>query len=262
MSSLKSLLYHFGAPLLRKWLSGSMTSKRIKGSSKVLYYDRSQHLGFLFSQEIVYEPEFSHILLDQIQPGTLVFEIGSNIGQYSLQISEKLGPSGKLICVEPDSDNFASLSFNILKNHCQNVELINKAVTDHEDKLTFYKDTTTGGRMSSLIREYSGTHFQGKSEIVLTTTFKAMSEQFGIPAFVKVDVEGAENLIFKEKDAFHHATIFLVEVREETKTDVFNVFNDAGFSLYLLENNQQRILHSSDIPDFANLLIKHSHRTG
>jgi len=256
MSSLKSLLYHFGAPLLRKWLSGSMTSKRIKGSSKVLYYDRSQHLGFLFSQEIVYEPEFSHILLDQIQPGTLVFEIGSNIGQYSLQISEKLGPSGKLICVEPDSDNFASLSFNILSNQCHNVVLQHKAVSDHEGELTFYKDTKTGGRMSSLIRVYSGTHYEGKSEIVQTTTLKVLIDQYGIPAFVKVDVEGAEDSVFSDPNAIKMKTTYLVEVRKETKIRVFNFFSGMGFSLYVLEQNQKEILDPGQIPDFANLLIK------
>src|SRR5687767_12271203 len=123
--SIKSFIYHLAAPLLRRILKGQVTGKQIKGTHKVLYYDKSQHLGFLFATKINYEPTFSRILLDQVKPGMLVFEIGANIGQYSLQISEKLGPTGKLICVEPDSDNFKWLTNNMQHNKCDNVILVN-----------------------------------------------------------------------------------------------------------------------------------------
>ena len=125
MTILKEIVYNLIAPVLRVWLRNSITGKPIKDTHKVLYYDRSQHLGFLFSHAIEYEKEFSTIIMQHIKPRNLVFEIGSNIGQYSLQIAEKIGENGKLICVEPDSDNFAYLSFNIIKNGCKNVHLVN-----------------------------------------------------------------------------------------------------------------------------------------
>jgi FkbM family methyltransferase len=256
MSNVKSILYTIFAPVLRRWLKGSMTGKRIKGSNMVLHYDRSQHLGFLFSKEIVYEPAFSKVLLDQIKTGDLVFEIGSNIGQYSLQISEKLGPAGKLICVEPDSDNFKCLSYNIKENKCENVILVNKAVSDKEGKMTMYKDTTTGGRMSSLFREYTGTQQHQTSEKVSVTTLRILMDTYGIPSFIKVDVEGAEHLVFSDPSTLHPKTTYLIEVRKETKAYIFNLFSNAGFSIYLLEQHQQEIHSIEDLPDFANLLIK------
>lgn len=258
MQPLKELFYKLGAPFLRLWFSNTITGKPIKDTNKILYYDKSQHLGFLFSRQIEYEKEFNAIIMEQIKPGDLVFEIGSNIGQYSLQIAEKIGESGKLICVEPDSDNFAFLSFNVLKNGIKNVKLIKAAVADHEGQTIFYKDTMTGGRMGSLIREYSGTHFQGKSEEVKTTTLGALISQYGIPDFVKVDVEGAEDLIFNDTSSIHSDTTYLVEVREETKTAIFQVFNSLGFFMYLLESNLKKVEQVSDIPGFANLLIKHT----
>ena len=65
---------------------------------------------FLFQRSIRYEQEFTDTVLDFIKllnQGDVVFEIGSNIGQYSLLIASKIGSAGKLICLEPDSDNFA-----------------------------------------------------------------------------------------------------------------------------------------------------------
>ena len=257
MTILKEIVYKLIAPVLRVWLRNSITGKPIKDTHKVLYYDRSQHHGFLFSRKIEYEKEFSAIIMQHMKPGNLVFEIGSNIGQYSLQIAEKIGEKGKLICVEPDSDNFAFLSFNIIKNGCKNVHLGNEAVADQQGQTTFYKDTMTGGRMGSLIREYSGTHFQGKSEEVKTTTIGVLIDQYGIPDFVKVDVEGAEDLIFNNTSFVHSKTTYLIEVREETKASIFEVFNSLGFFMYLLESNLKKVEHVSDIPGFANLLIKH-----
>ena len=254
-SQLKSWLYQLAAPPLRALLRGRITGKPIKGSNKILYYDRGQHLGFLFSKEIHYEPAFSKTLLDQVQPGSLVFEIGSNIGQYSLQISERLGSTGQLICVEPDSDNFNMLSHNIRTNHCANVVLIHKAVSDVEGIMTMYKDTTTGGRMSSLFQEYSGDQAQGKTEQVEVTTLKSLTALYGIPSFIKVDVEGAEQLVFSDPHAIHSQTTYLIEVRKETKSYIFNLFSKAGFSIYLLEKHQQEIHSIEELPDFANLLI-------
>ena len=250
-------MYKTFAPLLRMILGSSVTGKNLKGTNMVLYYERSQHLGFLFARQIEYEKEFSAIVLQHINRGDLVFEIGSNIGQYALMISAKIGDSGKLICVEPDSDNFRYLSFNALKNNCKNIQLLNKAVSNREGKTTFYKDTVTGGRMGSLIREYSGTHFQGKSEEVEITTLKVLINHFGTPAFVKVDVEGAENMVFADSSSLSSNTTYLIEVREETKGHIFSLFHSKGFSIYLLERNMLKIEKATDIPGFANLIAKY-----
>jgi FkbM family methyltransferase len=256
MRSVRSYLYASLAPLLRRIFHDSIVGKQIKGTSARLYYDRSQHLGFLFARQIEYEREFSAIIMEHIFSGNLVFEIGSNIGQYSLQIAKKIGDHGKLICVEPDSDNFAFLSFNVLKNKCTNVSLVNAAVADQEGQTIFYKDTMTGGRMGSLIREYSGTHFQGESEEVRTTTLKNLINQYGIPDFIKVDVEGAEDLVFAESSSICMNTKYLIEVREETKVSIFQLFHSNGFAVFILEGGLHQAQQASDIPEFANLLIK------
>jgi FkbM family methyltransferase len=256
MQTIKSIVYKMFAPLMRVLLHNSITGKMLKGTVMKLYYDRSQHLGFLFDRQIEYEGEFSKVVLQNIKAGDLVFEFGSNIGQYSLQISAKIGANGKLVCVEPDSDNFAFLSFNTMKNNCRNVHLLKMAVSDHEGKSIFYKDTVTGGRMGSLFREFSRTHYNGTSEEVEITTLKQLTDQFGIPSFIKVDVEGAEALIFNDQAVISQKTIFLIEVREETRESIFSIFHSLGFSIYLLENKLQKMKKASDIPGFGNLIIK------
>lgn len=257
MQILKSKLYSIVAPTLRKILGKSVTGKNIKGTSLKLFYNRSQHLGFLFQKEVEYEKELSSIILNMIEPGSLVIEIGSNIGQYSLLIADKIGRSGKLVCIEPDSDNLMYLSNNIQENNLQNVETINAAVSNQEGVAVFYKDTVTGGRMGSLFRQYSSPQFRGESENVSTITLKALITKFGTPDFVKVDVEGAEDLVFSDEKIISSKTRFLIEVRKETKEHIFSFFTSLGFSIYLPEINMVRANTPMEIPDFANLIIIH-----
>lgn len=251
----KNGVYQWVASFLRWYYSNRITGKRIKGTSKILYYEISQHLGFLGRQEILYEADFCRILLAQIKPGSVVFEIGSNIGQYSLQISEKIGKGGRLICVEPDTDNFALLQFNVRKNKCSNVTLLQLAVSNEGGPITMFKDSITGGRMSSMIKKYSNMRQDGETEQVEAVTLKSLMRTYGNPSFVKVDVEGAENFVFSDIDDLHSNTIYIVEVREETKEDVFLIFNKAGFTCRHLEGNQRLITAAALIPDFANLLF-------
>lgn len=254
---MKQILYFFFAPFLRWWMADSIAGKRIGSSRMRLYYDRSQHLGFLFQRHIRYESDLLPKVLSFIKDGDRVFEIGSNIGQYALLLSEKIGPEGKLICLEPDMDNFSFLSFNILKNRRKNIELIHKAVSDKAGVATFYKDTKTGGRMGSLIQAYTGNHYEGSTEKVDITTLPLLMKDYGIPNFVKVDVEGAEVLMFSIPGSIVKGITYMIEVREETKSQIFKYFYEEGFTVRCLETNLERIDSPEEIPGFCNLILMH-----
>jgi FkbM family methyltransferase len=50
----------------------------------------------------------------------------ANIGLYSL--SRAVGPSGRVIAVEPDPDNLALLRRNLQQNGCANVTVLEEAL--------------------------------------------------------------------------------------------------------------------------------------
>lgn len=257
-TSLKSILYQTAAPFIRRYLKDKLVTKPIKDSGGLsLQYPADQHLSFLGQKEIVYEYDLQQILLREIEVGHLIFEIGSNIGQYSLIFAKKTGKTGQLICVEPDSTNFEYLSRNIKLNQLENVILLHNAVSDKPGKLTFYKDTITGGRMSSLDKNYTADHYRGISEVVDIITLANMIETYGTPHLIKVDTEGAEGMIFSSMRSLPRTTTYFVEVREETAQSVFNQFAGQGFSIFSLNHNMKRIAADKDLSGFDNWLIKY-----
>jgi FkbM family methyltransferase len=252
---LKQLLYRWFSPLLRWLLKGKMKTKQISGTNMKLQYPMDQHLGFLLSKEIKYEEDIRREILPFVKPGSIVFEIGSNIGQYTLSLSEQIGSNGHLIAIEPDHDNFFWLSKNCEANHCTNVTLVCNAVSDQEGNVRFFKDTITGGRSGSLIEKFAGRHYQGQWENVQTTTYNTMTKKYGVPDFVKVDTEGAEEFIFTSTAQVHPSTVFFIEVRQETAHSIFNRFTSEGFSIYQIGRGLTLITGADSIQGLTNLLI-------
>jgi len=237
-------------------LKNQIGAKPLAGSKLKLYYPKDQFLGFLFRKEIAYEVYIQSRILPLIQEGDIVFELGSNIGQYTLLLAERVGKSGQVIAVEPDLDNFAFLSYNCIKNNCQQVTLLHQAVADKEGSAIFYKDTATGGRMGSLIRAFTANHYKGKQEEVQVTTWKKLIDTYGVTDFVKVDVEGAEDLIFSGDSPIHDKTTFFVEVRAETAGAIFNKFHSFGFNIYMLEKDMQLATKVEDLGAFSNVVMR------
>lgn len=246
------------SPLIRNYYGDAIKGKPVSGTDLMLYYPAGQHLQFLFQKEIRYEPAVSKSIMSQIKAGDLVFEIGSNIGQHSLQIARKILPEGKLICIEPDSDNYTMLRYNIDKNDCNNVTLVKAAISDQAGEMTFYKDTVTGGRMGSLHKEYALKNFRGATENVQTMPLSYLYDQYGIPDFVKVDVEGAEDKVFYRTEDILPATKYMVEARSETISRIFSLFTGKGFKAYWMDRGNQEVRSESELPGFCNLLFKHN----
>ena len=74
-------LYSFASKMVKALSRNEIVSKPIEGFDKRLYYERSQHLTFLFRKKIAYEVNIWNNIKSLIKKGDLVFDVGGNIGQ-------------------------------------------------------------------------------------------------------------------------------------------------------------------------------------
>jgi FkbM family methyltransferase len=51
-----------------------------------------------------------------VQPGSVVFDIGANVGAHTLGIARSVGPAGCVVAVEPSDEAFAKLTRNVSIN--------------------------------------------------------------------------------------------------------------------------------------------------
>lgn len=251
--AIKSLL----SGILKNSYGESIAVKPYKGTNSSLYYERSQHLMFAFKNKIQYEPIIQQKLKKYCKEATLVFDIGGNIGQYALLFSELVAKNGKIISLEPDHKNFSFLNFNININKLKNVVCIKKGISDKQGVTEFYRDTETGGRRGSFDKGFVGENFKGFTEKVETTTLDDLVKEFGEPQFIKIDVEGFECNVIKGLTISLKNTVFLIEVRQETKKEIFDYFKKREYICYYIDNKEDVVINSSEqIPGFANLIFK------
>jgi len=123
--------------------------------------------------------------------GIIVFDIGSNIGNYAQEIL-KSKQVKKIYCFEPSKSSFSKLAERFSSE--TKVELFNIALGNKECHATLYSDSDTSGLASLTKRrvEHFGIDFENSETIHMKTLTQITQELGVIPDFIKIDVEGHE----------------------------------------------------------------------
>lgn len=136
-----------------------------------------------------YEPEVWKHVMSEIRPGDVVADIGAFLGLYTLALAKRVGPEGKVLALEPDSENFQALKAHIaLNNLSDRIGLFQAAAGDFDGMTSF---ETTGGSESHINTFSVG----GKGQVRcvrLDTLFTG--KQVDI---IKIDVEGFEERVLR-----------------------------------------------------------------
>jgi len=153
------------------------------------------------------ELEFYSNLLEGFRPGNLIYDIGANHGSKT-SIFLRLG--ARVIAVEPDEDNRTILKDMFLTKRMvpKPVVIVGKAVSDTATTETMWIDKP-GSALNTLSEKWADTlktderkrfdtTFTFKDCVkVQTTTLGDLFSSYGLPFFVKIDVEGYELHVLK-----------------------------------------------------------------
>jgi FkbM family methyltransferase len=136
-----------------------------------------------------YEPFQSDIFLELGKNSERFFDIGANMGFYSLALAIE-NPSLSVVSFEPQPDVFQRMLENIGLNHLDDqIKLINMGLGQQSDQLTMYipRFTGTGGGSFKNLHDDEGEAIQIK---VLVDSLDSL--ELGGPDLIKIDVEGFE----------------------------------------------------------------------
>lgn len=143
-----------------------------------------------------YEVPIQNIFAQNLNPGDVFYDIGANVGFFSVIAAKLVGDAGKIYAFEPGEDNAKAIRHNARLNNFTQIEVIEKAVSD------------TSGQGQLLLAQYSGGHalatadtppdLAGEVTVDLVSIDDLIAEnKIAPPNFVKVDVEGAELDVLK-----------------------------------------------------------------
>lgn len=123
---------------------------------------------------------------EAVKPGAVVYDVGANVGIYSLLASSRTGSSGAVYAFEPLERNLGYLHRHLLLNNLQNCQVVEKAVCNQEGTLRF-SASPWNASMARLSTD-------GELLVPSTTLDKCIfgEPRFRPPDVLKIDVEGAE----------------------------------------------------------------------
>lgn len=148
-----------------------------------------------------YETDETAFLRATIRPGDRVVDVGANIGFHTMWMASLVGPLGHVYAYEPVESNAELLRRSIRENGLEGrVTVRPDAVgTAREEGEIVFLPLQAGAQNSggAYLRPASG-RIPADHQVVRTRIVSLDSEEFLHPIrFVKVDVEGAEPLVFR-----------------------------------------------------------------
>ncbi len=140
------------------------------------------------------EPAIQDAFAELVPAGGVVWDVGANVGFYTLIAARLVGEAGRVVAFEPLPENQRAIRRNVALNDLANVELVAVALSDAEGEaeLQLHGDPTW-----AKLDTHADTSFKRDSAVagsvrVSVTTLDAQLQRLPAPALVKMDIEGAE----------------------------------------------------------------------
>ncbi len=163
------------------------------------------------------EPEKTTSFINILKNGQVCFDVGANVGYFTILGSRCVGSTGKVIALEPAMRNLAYLYQHVSLNKANNVTIISAACSDSESLAAFSsgKNCAEGHILSGTVSEPAINEYVS---VVPTVTIDAVAERLRLqPDVLKIDVEGAELSVLKGAlDTLRKSRpIILIEIHSE-----------------------------------------------
>lgn len=179
-----------------------------------------------------YELVQQKLFIKAVKNGDVIYDIGANVGFYTLLASTLIGENGKVFAFEPLPKNIGYLKKHIKLNKCENVEIIEAAVSDKEGRVNFLENES--GPAGKIGKE-------GSLKVISVILDNLLEEKKILPPnVIKIDIEGAELEALKGmKKIFqkYRPAVFLAVHNETLYKNCLNFLNSLNYNLKAIVGN-------------------------
>ncbi len=199
-----------------------------------------------------YEQKELDFIFKLIDKNYTVFDIGANIGWYSLSIAGRF-PECKIYAFEPIPKTFSYLKDNVALNKFSNININNFGLSDKEQEIPFYYYPEGSGNASAA--NLVNTDSLEKINCFVKKLDDYVEENSTGLDFIKCDIEGAELLAFKgglNSIIKFKPIIFTEMLRKWSEkfnyhpNDIIKLLTDVGYDCFVNEDGVLKHFFSMD----------------
>jgi FkbM family methyltransferase len=184
------------------------------------------------------EPEVQAALVEHLAEGMTVFDVGANIGFFSLLAARLVGPTGCVVAFEADPEIAARLRENAARNEYSWIVVEQQAVREARGESLFLRGdpavSPDRGLGRVVAEEMPGTIR------VAGISLDDYAGREAYPDFVKCDVEGAEVEVFRGAEHLlrDKRPKILCEIHSEVNNRLLKAqLADLGYQCLMLDVN-------------------------
>jgi FkbM family methyltransferase len=164
-----------------------------------------------------YERPVQEALAMQVRRGDVCYDIGANLGFFSVLLGRLTGPAGSVYAFEPVAGNASIIERNARLNRLPNIEVLRVALCAVDGQEVLLLADHVGG---AVLKTAGAPPDLAGSLTVETARLDTLVERRRIkpPNIVKIDVEGAEMHVLQGMEGVlrQWAPIVVVELDDET----------------------------------------------
>jgi FkbM family methyltransferase len=183
----------------------------------------------------VLEPEVQEALRRTVSSGAVVFDVGANVGFFSLLSAKLAGPTGRVEAFEPVPSNAAAIRANAALNGLETISVHQVAVSDRN-----------GTGQVCIPVESSWAHLTDRgqhpaTEEVIPVQLTVLDDQIetGLlprPDVVKIDVEGFELQVLNGlRRTLARDSVTIICELHDTNREALEVMSALGYAVINLE---------------------------
>jgi FkbM family methyltransferase len=155
-----------------------------------------------------HEPCASELLSQSLKPGMTFIDIGSNLGYYSLLANRIIGPTGRIVAIEPMPQNADVSRHNFLLNGAAKIIFRQIAISDHNGFLPLHLSDKSNWHSLNPVP------WPTRELLVPACTLDSLATELSLSRvdFIRMDLEGYETTVVNgmvETIAKHSPRLFV-----------------------------------------------------
>lgn len=203
------------------------------GSARIVVSARVGGLKYLLKSPRSWDPELLRIAALLVRPEDRVWDVGANVGLFSLAAKHYGGASAEVLAIEADQDA-ACLLFATARYGAGGMTVLPIAVGEADGFVRFA--IARRARAANAIEGFGSTQTGGVLEVrtLPSCALDSLLTHFVPPTVLKIDVEGAELAVLRGATRLlrEFKPRIYCEVTDQTRSDTCSLLKSNGYATY------------------------------